>query len=211
MEANYILEELSKLFPDPKCELEFRSPYELMVAVCLSAQCTDKRVNMVTKEFFKHYPDMLSLSRAKIEDVERLIKSCGLYHNKAKNLINASKQIMDEFNGQIPNDFEKLQSVAGIGRKTANVIRSVAFGEDAIAVDTHVFRVSNRLGISKSSNVLDCELELQKKFEPKDWTKLHYMLVLFGRYICSARSPKCVECPFCNSCLERKTEGTNVS
>ena len=211
MEANYILEELSKLFPDPKCELEFRSPYELMVAVCLSAQCTDKRVNMVTKEFFKHYPDMLSLSHAKIEDVERLIKSCGLYHNKAKNLINASKQIMNEFNGQIPNDFEKLQSVAGIGRKTANVIRSVAFGEDAIAVDTHVFRVSNRLGISKSSNVLDCELELQKKFEPKDWTKLHYMLVLFGRYICSARSPKCVECPFCNNCLERKTEGTNVS
>ena len=179
MEAKEIIEKLNALFPDPKCELDYKNNYELLVAVILSAQCTDKRVNIVSKELFKEYntpQKMLTLSQ---EELEEKIHSCGFYHNKAKNILSMSKSLIDNFNGEVPNDLTQLQSLAGVGRKTANVVYSEAFKGDAIAVDTHVLRVSNRLGFVKTDKTYDCERGLMEKFDKKDWGKLHIQLVIF--------------------------------
>lgn len=191
---------LDNIFPEPKCELEYNSVYQLLVAVILSAQCTDKRVNIVTKELFKNYgtpEQMLSLSQEELEDK---IHSCGFYHNKAKSILSMSKDLIEKFNGEVPNDLDKMMSLAGVGRKTANVVFSEAFKGDAIAVDTHVLRVSNRLGFVKTDNPYKCELALMKLFDKSRWGKLHLQLVHFGRYICKAIKPKCDECPFTNFC-----------
>lgn len=209
IESSYVIDKLSILYPDAKCELDFNSDFQLLVAVCLSSQCTDKRVNIVTKNLFARYPDVSALSKAKIQDIEEIIKSCGLYHNKAKNLISASKQIVEKYNGQIPKDVELLQKLPGVGRKTANVIVSVAYNIPAIAVDTHVFRVSNRLEIAVSKNTRQCEKKLEEKFEKNDWRKLHHMLVLFGRYLCTSKSPKCDKCPFVEVCPHKQKMDSN--
>lgn len=203
MEKQIILENLDNLFPNPKCELNYNSTYELLVAVILSAQCTDKRVNIVTEELFKEYnkPNkMLSLTQ---EELEEKIHSCGFYHNKAKNILSMSKDLIEHFDGQVPNDLEKLQTLAGVGRKTANVVYSEAFKGNAIAVDTHVLRVTNRLGLVKTKEPLKCELALMKLFDEKDWSKLHLQFVHFGRYICKAKNPNCEKCPFQNICKEK--------
>lgn len=195
-----IIDKLDELFPEPKCELDYKSTYELLVAVILSAQCTDKRVNIVSKELFKDYntPEkMLQLSQ---EELENKIHSCGFYHNKAKNILSMSRDLIEKFNGQVPNDHDKLQTLAGVGRKTANVVYSEAFKGDAIAVDTHVLRVSNRLGLVKTEDPYKCELKLMELFDKSRWGKLHLQLVHFGRYICKAMKPNCKECPFTNIC-----------
>ena len=203
MEAKEIIEKLNALFPDPKCEKKKKNNYELLVAVILSAQCTDKRVNIVSKELFKEYntpQKMLTLSQ---EELEEKIHSCGFYHNKAKNILSMSKSLIDNFNGEVPNDLTQLQSLAGVGRKTANVVYSEAFKGDAIAVDTHVLRVSNRLGFVKTDKTYDCERGLMEKFDKKDWGKLHIQLVHFGRYICKSQKPLCQDCPFKQICVNK--------
>lgn len=201
-------EKLDTLFPQPECELEYKSVYELLVAVILSAQCTDKRVNIVSKELFKDYdtPEkMLTLSQ---EELESKIHSCGFYHNKAKNILSMSKDLLEKFNGEVPNDIEKMQTLAGVGRKTANVVYSEAFKGNAIAVDTHVLRVSNRLGFVKTDSPLKCELALMKLFDEDKWGKLHLQLVHFGRYICKAIKPDCANCPITSQCVYYATHNS---
>lgn len=195
-----IVKNFNKLFPDARCELDYKTPYELLVAVILSAQCTDKRVNIVTKELFKKYNTpqaMLSLSQSQLEEK---IHSCGFFRNKAKNILQASSDIINRFDGQVPSNFDDLCSLSGVGRKTANVMVSEAFNGDAFAVDTHVLRVSNRLGIANSNDPNKVEFILKDFFEQKDWSRLHYQMVLFGRYKCKAIKPDCEGCPFQGIC-----------
>ncbi|MGD9901032.1 MAG: endonuclease III [Spirochaetales bacterium] len=208
-ERTRIFNYLKEKFPNAGCELNYTNPYELLVAVILSAQCTDKRVNIITPEVFKKYPDAKSLSMANTGELEKIIYSCGLYKSKAKHLIEMANSLVDRFNGQVPNNIEELRTLAGVGRKTANVVYAVAFGGDAIAVDTHVFRVSNRLGLTNSKNVLDVELSLMKQFDKNVWSELHYMLVLFGRYYCTAKNPKCDECGLKDICKYYNEEVKN--
>ena len=178
---------LDTLYPDPKCELNFNSNFQLLVAVVLSAQCTDKRVNEVTPVLFEKYPNPRALANAKQEDVEKIIYSCGFYTQKAKSIIEASKDITTKFNGQVPDNLQDLTSLRGVGRKTANVVLSVAFKKPAIAVDTHVFRMAKRFGLSNGKTVWEVEKDLMKLFKQEDWAKLHYQLVLYGRYKSKAR------------------------
>ena len=190
--------------PVAESELDFKNPYQLIVAVILSAQCTDKRVNAVTRELFAGYntPEkMLTLSQ---EQLEAKIHSCGFYRNKAKNILAMSKDLLTRFDGEVPSELEKLQTLAGVGRKTANVVIAEAFKGQAIAVDTHVLRVSNRLGFVKTSNPYVCERALMQKFDPSIWGKLHLQLVHFGRYLCKAQRPNCRVCPFTQICQKDK-------
>ena len=195
-----VLEYLKKLYPNATCELKFNSIFEMLVAVILSAQCTDARVNKVSPALFEKYKTPQDFANAKQGDIEKLIYSCGFYHNKAKNIIACSKDIVEKYNGVVPNTLEELQTLAGVGRKTANVVYSVGFNGDAIAVDTHVFRVSNRISIAKGKTPFEVEKQLMKNYEKKDWSKLHYMLVLFGRYVCKAKNPQCEDCELKNCC-----------
>ncbi len=204
MDAIEIYNTLTKMFPSPKCELVFSTPFELLICVILSAQCTDKRVNEVTQKLFLKYSTPKDFASLEQTELEKLIYSCGFYHNKAKNIIMASKQILEKFNGQVPDNLQDLRSLAGVGRKTANVVYATAFGGDAIAVDTHVFRTSNRLGLSKSKDVLTCENDLMKALPKEYWSNFHYLLVLFGRYKCKSQKPSCEDCPFSSFCVHQK-------
>lgn len=201
---NQIVEKFNELFTDPKCELEYSSNFELLVAVILSAQCTDKRVNQVTRVLFEKYNKPQDFALMPAEELEGIIHSCGFFRAKAKAIIEASKDIISKFGGEVPRDFEELCSLRGVGRKTANVMISEAFKGDAFAVDTHVLRVSNRLGITNSDNPDICEKQLKNFFDQKDWSRLHYQMVLFGRYYCKARNPECANCKFKDICLEIK-------
>lgn len=198
--VEYISSKLDEMFENPRCELEYYTPYELLVAVILSAQCTDKRVNIVTTHLFKEANTPEKMIKLSQEELEEKIHSCGFYHNKAKNILSMSKDLVEKFDGQVPNDLEKLQTLAGVGRKTANVVYSEAFKGDAIAVDTHVLRVSNRLGLVKTDDPKKCELRLMELFDKGRWSKLHLQLVHFGRYVCKSIKPNCSECPFTNIC-----------
>lgn len=200
LKTKEIEEGLDRLFPSPKCELNYKNNYELLVAVILSAQCTDKRVNIVVGELFKKYDTPQKMLTLTQEELEEKIHSCGFYHNKAKNILSMSRDLIDKFNGEVPQDLEQLQTLAGVGRKTANVVYSEAFGGDAIAVDTHVLRVSNRLALASTDDPYKCELALMKAFDKSKWGKLHLQMVLFGRYICKAQKPLCQECPFTKIC-----------
>lgn len=201
MTRDEIIEKLLNDYPNPACELNYNSNFSLLVAVILSAQCTDKRVNMVTPILFEKYKDVYEMANANLKDVESIIKPCGFYHNKAKSIIECAKKIVEEYDGNVPNTREALESLSGVGRKTANVILSLAFNEQAIAVDTHVFRVSQRLGLCKKpKDVFDCEKQLMRNIPKQNWTKMHYILVLFGRYKCKAISPLCDECAFKKEC-----------
>ena len=195
-----IVEILKETYPDAKCELNYETPLQLLVATVLSAQTTDKKVNEVTKELFKDYPDLDAFLEITNDELEERIKQIGLYRNKSKNLILMFRQIKEKFNGEVPTTMEGITSLAGAGRKTANVVLSNAFGVPSIAVDTHVFRVSNRLGLAESDKVLEVEKQLQKELPKKEWTLMHHLLIFHGRRCCKARNPKCEECPLSHIC-----------
>lgn len=194
MNEREILCELEKLYPQAAPALHFNSPYELLVAVILSAQCTDERVNKVTAELFKEYntpQKMLTLSQ---QELEKRIFSCGFYRNKAAHILSASRDIIEKFGGRVPADHAALKTLAGVGQKTANVVYAVAFGGDAIAVDTHVFRVSNRLGLAHATTPEKTELQLNAAI-PKDmWSRAHHWLIFHGRRVCHSQRPDCANC-----------------
>lgn len=204
LEPQYIYEELLKMFPEAHCELSFDTVYQLAVAVMLSAQTTDVSVNRVTGRLFERYPDAEAMSQAEQKAVEEIIKSIGLYRNKAANVINMSRKLVEEFSGVIPDDMDKLTSLPGIGRKSANVILSEGYGHPAIAVDTHVHRVSARLGLAKETDTPDqTEMKLRKKFPKEQWSKLHHLMIFFGRYKCHSRNPECDDCLFREKCRRK--------
>lgn len=197
VDQQYIYNTLAKLFPNAHCELNYGSIFQLTVAVILSAQTTDVSVNKVTPQLFQKYPTVQDLSKAKIEDVESIIKSIGLYRNKAKSVVAMAKEVLNRFDGNIPNNMDDLLTLPGIGRKTANVVLSEGFKQPAIAVDTHVNRVSQRLGITKmNSSPEETEEELKKVFSKDKWSQLHHYLIFLGRYMCHSRKPECDLCPF---------------
>jgi endonuclease III len=195
-----ILEILKENYPDAKCELNHESPFQLLVATILSAQTTDKKVNEVTETLFRDYPDLDAFLTLSVEELEERIKQIGLYRSKAKNLIMMCNQLKEKFNGEVPKTMEEITSLAGAGRKTANVVLSNAFGVPSIAVDTHVFRVSNRLGMADSDNVLEVEKQLQKELPKKEWSLTHHLLIFHGRRCCIARNPKCEICNLTKYC-----------
>lgn len=195
-----ILDRLAKDFPSPKSELHFENAFQLLVAVILSAQCTDKRVNLITPALFTCAPDAKSMAAMPVERLEQLIHSCGFYHSKARYLKEMSQDLLDRFGGQVPNSIEQLCTLAGVGRKTANVVYAVAFGGQAIAVDTHVYRVSNRLGIVDAKNVLDTEKQLMQAIPQHMWADSHHYLLLHGRYVCKAQRPLCNRCSVRDLC-----------
>lgn len=195
-----IVEILKETYPDAKCELNYETPFQLLVATILSAQTTDKKVNEVTESLFKDYPDLDAFLNITNDELEERIKQIGLYRNKSKNLILMFRQLKEKFNSEVPKTMEGITSLAGAGRKTANVVLSNAFGVPSIAVDTHVFRVANRLGLANSHNVLEVEKQLQKELPKKEWTLMHHLLIFHGRRCCSARKPKCEECPLNHIC-----------
>ena len=195
-----ILSELSRLYPDAKPALAFRSPYELLVAVILSAQCTDERVNKVTAELFKEHNTPEAMITLGQEELERKIYSCGFYHNKAKHILSASQDILSRYGGQVPDTLEELQTLAGVGRKTANVVYAVAFGGDAIAVDTHVFRVSNRLGLAEGNTPEKVERGLMQAIPQAEWSKAHHWLIWHGRRVCHSQRPACADCTLSSLC-----------
>ena len=195
-----VLERMEAFYGDAKPELEYRTPYELLVAVMLSAQCTDKRVNAVTRELFKTYSTPQAMAALTPEELEPLIKSCGLGPSKSKNIIATSRLLLSDFGGEVPRDIEVLQTLPGVGRKTANVVASVAYGVPAIAVDTHVFRVSNRIGLASARDVSNTEKQLMALIPKEKWSKAHHWLIWHGRRICSARAPKCGECFLSDVC-----------
>lgn len=199
------IEEMYQLFPDAHGELIHQSPFELLIAVILSAQATDVSVNKATPALFAAYPTPERLANAPVEDIMVKIKTIGLYRNKAKNIKACAQQLLTNFNGEVPQTREELMSLSGVGRKTANVVLGDAFGIPAIAVDTHVERVSKRLRICKlNANVLEVEDTLMRKIPKELWVKTHHTMIFFGRYHCLARAPKCDICPLLSMCQEGK-------
>ena len=198
--AQFILGELKKMHPDAGCELNFKTPFELLVAVILSAQCTDNRVNEVTKELFRHYNTAEEFVALSPHELELRIHSCGFYHNKALNVIGAAKGIVERFGGKVPGSMEELISLPGVGRKTASVVMTVAFNEPAMPVDTHVFRVSGRLYLSDGKTPEAVESELKALYPPEDWNAVHHTLIFHGRYICKALRPDCQNCTLKDYC-----------
>ena len=187
--------------PVAQSELDFGSPYELIVAVILSAQCTDRRVNMTTPSLFKAYPTVEKLSQAGEDDVFELVRSISYPRSKAAHLVGMARRVVSEFGGQIPSDIEDLMSLPGVGRKTANVVASIIYDKPVIAVDTHVFRVSRRLGLSKGKTPEAVEKDLERHIRPELRPVAHHWLILHGRYVCTARNPRCEECQLRNWCL----------
>lgn len=194
MHEREILTELERLYPDARPALHYNSPYELLIAVILSAQCTDERVNKVTAELFKEHNTPQTMLELSQEELERYIYSCGFYHNKAAHILSASKDIVEKFGGQVPSEHAQLKSLAGVGQKTANVVYAVAFGGDAIAVDTHVFRVSNRLGLAHADTPEKTERQLKDVIPQSDWSKAHHWLIFHGRRVCHSQRPDCPNC-----------------
>jgi len=191
-------------YSDAVTELEYKNAYELVVAVALSAQCTDKRVNLLTPKLFQEYPSPEKLAKANLEDVKKIINSCSFFNNKAKNIIEMAKRVVAVYHGEIPMDTKELQTLAGVGQKTANVVMIEYTGANLMAVDTHVFRVAHRLGLSDDKTAIATEATLVKKFK-NDLHALHQGMVLFGRYICRAQNPKCEECFLTDLCKSKES------
>ena len=211
MKAQTVLEALDELFPDAHCELEHADNYQMAVAVVLSAQTTDASVNRVTPALFERYPDALALAEADLRDIEQCIASLGLYRNKAKAIQGMARGMTERFNGEVPDTMEDLVSLPGVGRKCANVIMSECYGLPALAVDTHVSRVSRRLGLAKPEDtLLEVETKLKRKIPKERWIKTHHQLIFFGRYLCHARNPECSRCPFEGSCRYGKFDESKV-
>lgn len=208
MKPNEIVDQIEKIFPQAQCELYHETPFQLLVAVVLSAQTTDASVNKVTPALFERFPTPKELAEAEPEEVEPYIRKIGLYRNKARSIVNLSRDLEDKFDGKVPATFKELQSLSGVGRKTANVVRSVAFDIPSFAVDTHVERVSKRLGLAKPyDNVTKVEEKLRRKIDRGRWNQAHHDFIFFGRYLCTARNPHCTQCPFTSFCKREKIEG----
>jgi len=196
-----VIDWFEKSMPVAETELHYQSPYELVVAVILSAQCTDKRVNLLTPEFFRRFPDVCTLSNSTFEDVFELIKSCSYPNNKAKHLLGMAQMLVHDFNGEVPQSADELQKLPGVGRKTANVVLSVVFKLPAMAVDSHVHRVSARIGLTSNARTpLETEKQLVKHIPAEKLAIAHHWLILHGRYVCLARKPKCSECGLSEYC-----------
>ncbi|MDW7673706.1 MAG: endonuclease III [Bacillota bacterium] len=204
--ANYkeLLERLAQLYPDAKPGLEFSNPYQLLIATILSAQCTDERVNKVTKELFKVFPTPEALAKASEEEIITFIKECGLFRNKSKNIKATCQALVEKHSGEVPNSREALEALPGVGRKTASVVLSNAFNVPAIAVDTHVFRVANRLGLAKAKDVAATERELKRNIPKELWSDAHHWLIYHGRQVCKARKPVCEKCNLIDLCKTNK-------
>ena len=202
--SKLIMDNLDKVIPNPKCELNYNKDYELLIATVLSAQSTDKRVNMVTKELFSKY-NLNSLKDIDLKILEDIIRPVGTYQRKAYYIKEIASRLIKDYNGKVPNNREYLESLPGVGRKTTNVVISNLYDEPAFAVDTHVARVSKRLGIAKEKDdVLTIEKKLMKIFPKDKWSRLHHQFVLFGRYICKSKNPNCIDCPFNIMCKHKK-------
>lgn len=199
-----VLAKLDIMIPNPRCELNYEKPYELLIATVLSAQCTDARVNQVTKVLWDRYT-LVTLASATPKEIEKIIYPVGTYHNKAHYIIDIANRLLQDYNGIVPNDFNYLVTLPGVGRKTANVVLSNIYDMPAIAVDTHVYRTSHRLGlVKKTDDVYQTEQELMKKIPKDKWSRLHHQLVLFGRYTCKAKNPKCENCLLKEYCQNDK-------
>ena len=194
-DINTILDVLEETYPQAECALEHENVYQLIVAVALSAQTTDKSVNQVTPALFARYPAPEDLAAADPEEVAEYIKRIGMYKTKSKNIVGMAKALVENFAGQVPDDYDALTSLPGVGRKTANVVLSVGFGHQRIAVDTHVFRVANRIGLVHEKDVLKTELSLMERIPEERWSRTHHSLIFHGRQCCDARKPKCDQCP----------------
>ena len=195
-----VLDILEDTYPEAECALHHKNVFQLIVAVALSAQTTDKSVNLVTPALFERYPDAQALAEADAEEVAEYIKRIGMYKTKARNIVGMAQKLVSEYGGQVPEDYDALVSLPGVGRKTANVVLSVGFGHQRIAVDTHVFRVANRIGLVHEKDVLKTELSLMERVPEDRWSRTHHSLIFHGRQCCDARKPKCDECPINTLC-----------
>ena len=195
-----VLDRLEETYPDAECALHHQNVFQLIVAVALSAQTTDKSVNVVTPALFERYPDADALAAADVEEVSEYIKRIGMYKTKAKNIVGMAQKLVSDYGGQVPEDYDALVSLPGVGRKTANVVLSVGFGHQRIAVDTHVFRVANRIGLVHEKDVLKTELSLMECIPEERWSRTHHSLIFHGRQCCDARKPKCDDCPINTLC-----------
>ena len=195
-----VLDRLEETYPDAECALHHQNVFQLIVAVALSAQTTDKSVNVVTPALFERYPDADALAAADVEEVSEYIKRIGMYKTKAKNIVGMAQKLVSEYGGQVPEDYDALVSLPGVGRKTANVVLSVGFGHQRIAVDTHVFRVANRIGLVHEKDVLKTEISLMERIPEERWSRTHHSLIFHGRQCCDARKPKCDDCPINTLC-----------
>lgn len=207
MNTDEVIKRLSKEYEGMGCGLNFTSPFELLISTMLSAQTTDVSVNKATEKLYKVYNTPYDFAKLTTDELEPYIKSLGLYKNKAKNIINTSKKLIEDFSGNVPDTMEELTSLPGVGRKTANVVMANAFGKDAIAVDTHVFRVSNRIGLVNASNVDQAEKQLMNCIPKSMWSAMHHYIIWHGRKICSSRNPKCLECVVKEYCNYYNKEG----
>ncbi|MDR2506285.1 MAG: endonuclease III [Oscillospiraceae bacterium] len=196
----WVLDKLAEMYPEAKPELNFTNPYETLIAALLSAQATDRQVNVVTEKLFAAYPNARALAAADVADVEEMIRSIGLYHNKARNAVAACQILMTKHNGEVPQTIDELTRLPGVGRKVANVVLANAYGVPAFAVDTHVHRVSGRIGLASSKNPLQTERQLCEKIPPELWNETHLRLIYLGRRVCRAIKPSCAACPLAAEC-----------
>ena len=194
--ANTVCDTLERLYPQAVCSLVYSTPYELLIATRLSAQCTDARVNVVTKELFSKYPTLEAIAGAELSDIEKIVHPCGLYKTKAKDILSIANDLISRFGGVVPDNMDDLTSLSGVGRKTANLILGDIYHKPAVVCDTHCIRITNRLGLSTTKDPYKCELQLREVLDPERSSDLCHRLVLFGRDVCTARNPKCDECPF---------------
>lgn len=202
-----ILKKLALLHPEARCALHHETPFQLLIATILSAQCTDKRVNMVTPALFKQAPTPEGILEMGLVKLKKAISTCGLYQSKAKNILATCHILLEKYDGEVPQDHEALVSLPGVGRKTANVVLANAFGVPALAVDTHVFRISQRLGLAKGKTPEQIERQLMEVIPKKDWIDAHHRIILHGRALCLARNPRCELCPLKRQCVYDKQTG----
>jgi endonuclease-3 len=200
--ARLACEELEKFYPDADCTLDYEKPYELLISTRLAAQCTDARVNIVTQELYKKYPTLESFAEADISELEQAVKSCGFYHTKAKNIKERAGQLIERHGGRVPDTMEELLALSGVGRKTANLILGDVYGKPAVVTDTHCIRISRRLGLTANKEPAKVEADLRKLIPPEVSNAFCHRTVMFGREICTARSPKCSKCPLSYFCKE---------
>ncbi len=204
--AAQVMERLRSLYPEAKPELNFRNPFETLIATILSAQCTDKRVNLVTARLFPAYPDAFAMAALEPEQLEPMIRECGLYRNKARNIVAASRALVEQYGGRVPDTREALMKLPGVGQKTAGVVLLAAFGDDQIPVDTHVFRVSRRIGLADANTPEKVEAQLRSLLDREIWSLGHHLIIWHGRRCCHARNPECGRCPLDDGLCERNME-----